>query len=281
MLIKMLLEQAYERLKASSSSARLDVEILLMQVLNKSRAYLYAYGDEIVSATDQEIFRNLVEERFYGKPIAYLTGQKEFWSLNLKVDEHTLIPRPETELVVEQALSYFPITGSIDVLDLGTGSGAIALALAFERPQWHVMACDISASTLVKAQENATALKINNIYFFQSDWFDKIPHPASKFDLITANPPYIAMDDPHLLQGDLRYEPSTALISGKDGLTALKHIIKHSFQKLKLGGLLLLEHGYDQKTAVKSMLIKYGYQQITCIKDYQGQDRVSSGKRII
>ncbi|MDI9819087.1 MULTISPECIES: peptide chain release factor N(5)-glutamine methyltransferase [unclassified Legionella] len=278
MEIRGALSQAAALLE-NSSSAHLDAEILLAHVLIKNRAYLYAYPDAKLNPVQWQTFQQLINQRAQGVPVAYLTGIREFWSLPLKVCEDTLIPRPETELLVELTLKLLTDRKEAQLLDLGTGSGAIALACASERPGWYITACDCSEGALRTAEENAARLGIHNVFFYHSDWFEKIG--STLFDAIVANPPYIALNDPHLMEGDVRFEPQLALVSGNDGLTAIEHIIKHSLARLKPDGLLLLEHGYDQQSAVRSMFKEYGYKKIECWQDWQGNDRISGGRRII
>ncbi|WP_347252571.1 peptide chain release factor N(5)-glutamine methyltransferase, partial [Legionella sp.] len=236
------------------------------------------HSDEKLTKAQWQTFEQLVNKRIHGVPIAYLTGTREFWSLALKVSEDTLIPRPETELLVELSLSLLADKPQAQILDLGTGSGAIALACAYERPHWQIFACDCSMSALQTAEENAARLGVTNICFYHSNWFEKID-PTQKFDAIVTNPPYIAADDPHLIQGDVRFEPTLALVGGIDGLEAIRHIVQHSLARLQPDGLLLIEHGFDQKSAVESMLKDYGYKQVQCWQDWQGNDRVSGGIR--
>lgn len=252
-------------------------EILLGHVLHKTRAYLFAHPEEIVKPEQLTTFQELMLQRAQGMPIAYLLGEREFWSLNLKVNQHTLIPRHETERLVEVALEFIPNQANMYVLDLGTGSGAIALALAKERPNWHIIACDISEEALKIARENAQTHQINNVCFYQSNWFDKIPQ--RQFQAIVANPPYIAEHDPHLQHGDLPFEPQNALVSSQEGLADLQCIMKQGYEYLSPNGLLLLEHGYDQKSKVQAMLERSEYKDIRCWQDMQGQDRVSGGWR--
>ncbi|KTD16639.1 peptide chain release factor N(5)-glutamine methyltransferase [Legionella jordanis] len=278
MRIKEALSQARKQLEEYSDSARLDSEVLLAHILQKNRSFLYAYSDSELSQAQWQTYQRFIHQRQQGMPVAYLTGIREFWSLPLKVSEDTLIPRPETELVVELTLALLADKTHAEILDLGTGSGAIALACAHERPKWHIIACDCSLAAIQVAEENASRLNLNNISFYHSNWFENIP-AEPVFDAIVANPPYIAAHDPHLAQGDVRYEPKLALVSEEEGLYALKHIIKHSIARLKPGGLLLVEHGFDQKSAVTSMLKDYGYTQIQCWQDNQANDRVSGGKR--
>lgn len=276
--IREALRKAIVLLEPHSPSARLDAEILLAHLLMQPRTYLYAYSDTLLTQVQYQNFLQLIEQRKQGTPIAYLTGVREFWSFALKVCDATLIPRPETELLVELALGMLADKPQAHILDLGTGSGAIALALASERPAWQITACDLSEAALQIAEENAARLGLANIYFYHSDWFDKITSDLA-FDAIIANPPYIAANDPHLREGDLRFEPQMALVSGDEGLSDLKHIIKHSIARLKPGGLLLVEHGFEQKATVVSMLNEHGYEQIQSWQDWQGNDRVSGAKR--
>jgi release factor glutamine methyltransferase len=277
--IKNGLLQAIACLKAQSSSARLDAEILLSHVLFKTRTYLYTYPDANLTQAQWQTYQRLICQRSQGVPIAYLTGMREFWSLPLKICEDTLIPRPETELLVELTLTLLADKPQAQILDLGTGCGAIALAVASEHPDWQITACDFSQAALQTAEENAARLGLTNVHFCHSNWFEKIA-AQQYFDAIVANPPYIAVNDPHLSEGDLRFEPHLALVSGEDGLTAIKHIIKHSITRLEPGGLLLLEHGFNQRSAVMSMLNEHGYMQTQCWQDWQGSDRVSGGRRI-
>lgn len=275
--IKKALSQALTQLELHSPSARIDCEILLAHILKKTRTYLYTHPDSKLTKEQCKIFQELVNQRIQGFPIAYLIGNREFWSMSLKVCSDTLIPRPETELLVERCLAELADQPQAYLLDLGTGSGAIALACASERPSWQITACDYSQEALKIAQENAANLGLKNINFCQSNWFEKIDKTIF-FDLIVSNPPYIANDDPHLFEGDVRFEPKLALVSGEDGLTAITHIIQHSLARLKPNGLLLIEHGYNQKLAIRSMLKEYGYTDIQCWQDWQGNDRVSGGR---
>ena len=274
--IKQALEQATLVLTPVSPSARLDAELLLAQVLNATRAFFYAHPEYVLTTLQQEQYHEVLAKRVAGMPIAYLTGTREFWSLPLQVCEDTLIPRPETELLVEVALSLLTSMSPATVLDLGTGSGAIACALASERPDWQLLACDKSPAALDIARVNATQLGLHNLSVLCSDWFESIP--LQRFDAIVSNPPYIAEHDPHLTQGDVRFEPRDALISGVDGLDALNYLIQQSLQWLLPNGLLLLEHGFEQGPAVAAMLEQCGYQQIQCWKDWQGHDRISGGR---
>ena len=282
MIAALTIKQAITSSKSilgASEEARTDAEILLAFLLKRSKAYLYTHPEEILSETEINLFNELIEKRRQGMPIAYLTGTREFWSLPLKVSEATLIPRPETELLVELTLDLLGSIESAQILDLGTGTGAIALALAKEKPNWKILACDKSDEALQIAKENAHQLQITNVEFIHSDWFTAIPI-ATQFHGIVSNPPYIASDDPHLEQGDLRFEPLSALASGQDGLRDLHLIIKQSISRLKKNGLLLVEHGYDQKNAVNALFRKYGYKEVKCWQDWQSNDRISGGMRI-
>lgn len=278
--ISKALSAATLKLQNQTDSPQLDAELLLAVVLGKKRSFFYTHPEAILSKDQWRAFEQLINQRALGRPIAYLTGTREFWSFSLKVSEDTLIPRPETELLVELALKLLPKQRPAKLLDLGTGSGAIALALAQERPNWQITASDISQNALRVAKKNAALLNLTNVCFHHSDWFAKLA-PSQKFTAIIANPPYIASNDPHLQRGDLRYEPSLALVGGSDGLSAIKEIISHSLARLEPGGLLLFEHGFDQKSAVRTMLNNQGYKKIRCWQDYQGHDRVSGGWRII
>lgn len=245
--------------------------------LNKSRTYLYAHADSPLNDHQQATFQTLVMKRAEGVPVAYLTGTREFWSLPLIVSSDTLIPRPETELLVERALTMLAETPNASILDLGTGSGTIALALASEQPNWRVLACDKSQEAVNIARKNACNLGLHTIQVCCSDWFESIER--QQFHAILSNPPYIAENDPHLIQGDVRFEPQQALVSGLDGLDSLRHLIKQSYDWLLPGGLLLLEHGFDQGPRVIELLRQSGYQQVQCWQDGQGHDRVSGGWR--
>jgi release factor glutamine methyltransferase len=275
--IKQALRQAVTLLTSTSPSAQIDAEVLLAHTLNTSRTFLYTHPEKILTDTQNEAYQALIAKRSAGSPIAYLTQYREFWSLPLRVSDATLIPRPETELLVELTLNFLKHIPSASILDLGTGSGAIALALASERPNWQILACDKSTAAVEMAQENAAHLGLSNVKIIKSDWFTDIP--AQQFDAIVSNPPYIAADDPHLKEGDVRFEPLSALVSGKDGLESLTHIINHSYERLIPGGFLLMEHGFQQKEAVIELLNQYGYEHVQCWQDWQGHERVSGGWR--
>ena len=275
--IKQSLSHAITLLAPLSPSASIDAEILLAYTLDSTRTFLYTYPEKELTTDQWKKYQQLLNKRAEGRPIAYLTGTREFWSLPLQVSENTLIPRPETELLVELALTLLNNRTTATILDLGTGSGAIALAIASAERNWQVHACDCSEAALTIAKKNAMQLGLSHLHFFCSDWFSAIP--VQKFDAILSNPPYIAENDPHLQQGDVRFEPQTALVAGVDGLDALRIIIHDSYDRLQNNGLLLLEHGYDQKQAVAALLKECGYLRIQSWQDWQGNDRVSAGWR--
>ena len=255
-------------------SARRDTEILLCHSLNKSRAWLYTWPEAELSDQAYTLFEQLFTARAQGQPIAYLTGYREFWSLQLQVNEHTLIPRPETETLVQWALEL-ELPASAAVLDLGTGCGAIALALASERPQWQVSGLDASESALAVAATNAEALGLQRVGFLHSSWFSAVP--GQRFDLLVSNPPYVDPVDEHLKQGDLRFEPRSALAADEQGLADLRCLVDGAPQHLLPGGWLLLEHGYDQGASVRKLLQLAGFAAIETRQDDGGNDRITGG----
>lgn len=262
------------------ASARIDpadARLLLAHVLQRDPGWLFAHADQQPDAAQQAQFHDLLAQREAGTPVAYLTGSQGFWSLLLQVGPATLIPRPETELLVELALARLPPAQPLRVADLGTGSGAIALAIASERPKARVMATDASAEALDIARGNAARLGIGNVEFARGDWLQ--PLAGQRFDLIASNPPYIAAGDAHLRQGDLRFEPATALASGVDGLDAIRAITAAAPAHLQPGGWLLLEHGLEQGAAVRALLQAAGMAQVQTVQDLEGRDRVSLGRR--
>ncbi|MCC5792340.1 MAG: peptide chain release factor N(5)-glutamine methyltransferase [Legionellaceae bacterium] len=273
--LKTVLAEAARTL-SNSASPRLDAQLLLMHILAKPRSWLIAHDDDSVSEAQCDAFLALIAQRAQGIPLAYLTGHKEFWSLSLKVNAHTLIPRPETERLVELTLETLAGRTHCQLLELGCGSGAISIALAHERPDWQITAVDYSAPALALAQENVQRCGIQNIRLLQSDWFSQLTKTET-FDAIISNPPYIAEGDPHLNREDIRHEPLIALVGGADGLEAIRHIIAHSPHYLKAQGWLLLEHGYDQRLAVHQLLQPH-FGQIQCWRDLAGVDRVSMGQ---
>lgn len=276
--IQQALQASRDKLQPVSESWRLDSEVLLAHVLKKSRTFLYTYPETLLEPSLLMRYQSLIYRRQQGLPIAYLIGEREFWSLPLRVNEHTLIPRPETECLVRRALKQVDDTPK-RVLDLGTGSGAIALALAYERPSWHITAVDSSKEAIRIAEENKARLQLNNVTFYLSHWFDALCQ-KQPFDLIVSNPPYIAEQDPHLQQGDVRFEPQQALVSGQLGLDAIEHIISESLDWLTDDGLLLLEHGWQQKKWVVPLLEKAGFSFVQTWPDDNGHDRVSGGRKI-
>ncbi len=254
-------------------SARLEAEVLLAHCLESSRASLYAHPELSVSEDVETYFFTLLEKRQQNYPLAYLLGSKEFWSMDFDLDSNTLIPRPETEIVVEQALEFIPDRQSCRILDLGTGSGAIALAVASERPSSQVLAVDVSEAALQVAIENSTRLKIRNVDFQHSNWFSEIK--LSQFDLIVSNPPYVESADQGLQDGEISFEPRLALDGGEDGLNAFSVIIPQARDFLKNDGMLLVEHGYKQATALQDLLAQNNYSQIRTLQDYAGLQRCS------
>lgn len=264
------------QLALEASSARIEVQCLLQQVLQVQRVYLLAHADRILTGMEFSVYSEMLQRRLQGEPIAYILGEREFFGLKLKVTPATLIPRPDTELLVELAVQRIPRNQPCAVLDLGTGSGAIALAIAHSCPQAEVLACDASASALAVAQENARTLKISNINFMQSDWYQALE--VGQFALIVSNPPYIAVNDPHLVQGDVRFEPDTALASGAEGLDDIRHIILNAQGHLLPGGWLMLEHGYDQAARVRTLLQDAAFEGVFSACDLAGIERVSGGR---
>ena len=257
----------------NNEEAALEAQLLLQHVLNVNRAWLIAHEEDALQPNIHAAYRALINRCVKGEPIAYILGVREFYGLNLKVTPATLIPRPDTETLVDAALAKIPQNQSYQILDLGTGTGAIALAIAHSRPQAFVTAVDTSANALKIAQENAQNLNITNIKFVRSDWFSALQNQT--FDMIVSNPPYIEQNDAHLSQGDLRYEPITALASGQDGLDDIRRIIANAPQHLNPHGCLLLEHGYNQAESVAALLKNAGFSEIKTIKDLGGNDRMT------
>ncbi|RUO79705.1 peptide chain release factor N(5)-glutamine methyltransferase [Pseudidiomarina taiwanensis] len=259
----------------ASETPRLDAEVLLAEVLQKPRSYLYTWPERELSQAQQDQFEVLLQRREQGQPIAYILGQREFWSLALRCNESTLIPRPETERLVEIALEL-ALPERARVLDLGTGTGAIALALKSERPDWHICAVDKQQAAIALAQANADNLQLE-VDFKVSDWFQNVG--TELFDLIVSNPPYIAADDPHLQQGDVRFEPHSALIAPDQGLADIKQISTNALAYLKPTGWLLFEHGYEQAAVVQQVLRQHAYQEIQTWTDYANLERITGARK--
>ena len=264
--------------QATATIERVDAECLLAHLLQKPRSWLFAHAGDPAAPDVAESFGTLLARRQAGEPVAYLTGTQGFWTLALQVSPATLIPRPETELLVELALARLPRESAPRIADLGTGSGAIALAIASERPRANVIATDASAAALAVARGNALGNGITNVEFRKGDWFT--PLMGERFDLIASNPPYIAINDPHLGQGDLRFEPASALSSGTDGLDDIRQIVRHALAHLHPRGWLLLEHGWNQGDALRALLTGAGFIEVETVQDLEGRDRISLGRRM-
>ena len=275
-------------LALTANEARFEVQMLLQKTLGVARAYLMAHPEQALSEIQQAAYEAMLQRRLQGEPIAYIFGEREFFGLNLKVTPATLIPRPETELLVELALQRIPSPGltatlsperergeTFRVLDLGTGSGAIAIAIAHSRPDAEVVAVDASEAALQVARENAQRLGVANLSFLQSEWFSALD--GQRYDLIVSNPPYVATGDVHLTQGDVRFEPVSALASGADGLDDIRRIVVQAGDFLEPGAWLLLEHGYDQAAQVRDLMRQNGFGEVFSAKDIAGIDRVSGG----
>ena len=265
------LAQATERLGQLSDSPRLDAELLLTRAIDVPRSYLFAHPEDTLDVAAAERFFSAIARRENGEPIAYIHGEKEFWSLNLMVSSATLVPRPETEILVSEALALIPQDQQADILDLGTGSGAIALAIASERPEARVVATDISESALGIARENARQLEIINVIFEPGDWVE--PVRGRSFDVVVSNPPYVCSEDAAL--ESLTHEPMSALAAGEDGLAAIRIIAAQCGDITKASGVLLLEHGGDQQGEVATILANSGWTGIRCVSDLAGKPRVT------
>ncbi|SJM95073.1 N5-glutamine methyltransferase, modifies release factors RF-1 and RF-2 [Crenothrix polyspora] len=274
--IQTILEQATQMLATSSDSATLDAEVLLCSILQKQRSHLRAWPDKILDARQADLFWAAVAKRQQGQPIAYITGNREFWSRSFQVSSDVLIPRPDTEVLIECALKLIPVDQAARIIDLGTGSGIIAITLAAERPQANVTATDISEAALAIAQSNAKQHDIDRIQFYTSNWFSHVP--LELFDLIVSNPPYIAEGDPHLQDSDLRFEPQTALVAPDNGLQAIQSLADQARHRLQLGGHLLIEHGYNQQDAVQNIFKEFRYENVQTYLDLSGQPRVTYGQ---
>ncbi len=267
-----------EGLTISADEAAVDVRLLLQQALNVNHAWLISHANDTLTDEQIDVFNALLQCRLAGEPMAYILSRREFYGLNLKTTKATLIPRPDTETLVEAVLAKIDVDNVVSVLDLGTGTGAIALAIASQRPQAQITAVDFSVEALKVAVENSQSLELNQVKFIQSSWFSVFSKDVNKtFDVIVSNPPYIREDDVHLSQGDLRFEPMSALASGADGLDDIRIIIKQAPQYLNQGGWLMLEHGYDQAAAVASLLSERGFTQVNHVLDLAGIERVTLG----
>lgn len=273
--IAALLREATSLLTESSESAALDAEILLCLALDKPRAYLRAWPEREPEPDQLAHFQALIRQRRHGTPVAYLTGRREFWSRDFRVTPDVLIPRPETELLIEISLTLIPKDRWTRIIDLGTGSGIIAITLAKELPKAEVTATDASPSALTQAKHNADEHDARHIRFILSDWFAAVP--AEKFDLVVSNPPYIAENDSHLTQGDLRFEPRSALSALGEGLADIRTIADTARPHLKSEAHLLIEHGYDQEHAVQSIFRELGYDGVRTYKDLSGLPRATYG----
>ncbi|WP_043318740.1 peptide chain release factor N(5)-glutamine methyltransferase [Microbulbifer sp. HZ11] len=268
--VKENLQRAAELLE--SDSPRLDLEVLLCHLLGKSRAWLYTWPEHQLDPEQQSRFDALVKRRIAGEPVAHLTGSREFWSLPLKVNRSTLIPRPDTEVLVEVVLERCLQTEA-NVLDLGTGTGAIALALASEKKRWAITAVDTMPAAVALAEENRQRLGFSNVKVLQSDWFSALAQ--QQFDVIVSNPPYIDTQDPHLREGDVRFEPLSALVADDHGLSDIRKIANDARRHLAPGGLLAVEHGWEQGKAVRQIFAAAGYTEVETRVDYAGRDRIT------
>lgn len=273
--IAQALQRAVRQL-AGHDSARLDAEVLLMHVLDKPRSHLHAWPEKVLTETELARLDSLLQRRAAGEPVAHLTGRREFWSLTLEITPDTLIPRPDTECLVEQALARLPAGPPLRVADLGTGSGAIVLALASERPEWQLYAVDRSPACLAVARRNARRLGLGGVHFLLGDWGAALADAS--LDAIVSNPPYVAAADPHLQQGDVRHEPLAALASGKDGLDDIRRLAGDAARVLKPGGRLFLEHAPGQSRDIHNLLKNHNFQDIRAVRDLAGRERVTEAR---
>ena len=268
------LQWASSVLSATSESAHVDAEALLLRCLGKNRSFIYAWPERQLTDEQHKQLQQMVVRRAQGVPVAHIVGEREFWSLPFIVNESTLIPRPDTEILVETALNL-PLAENAEVLDLGTGTGAIALALAHERPQWQVCAVDNVGAAVELAKANRKNLALPQVEILKSDWFSELA--GRKFQLIASNPPYIEENDEHLAQGDVRFEPRSALTAGQQGFAALFHIAEHAREFLLPGGYLLLEHGFTQGRRLREKLNELGYLQVATVRDFGSNERCTLG----
>jgi release factor glutamine methyltransferase len=271
--IRELIEFGQQLLLPYSDSAKLDCEVLLCFVVNKQRSYIYTWPEKQLNAAQVALYAQLLTRRLQGEPIAYITQNREFWSLPFTVSPATLIPRPDTEILVELVLTNHNVT-QLRCLDLGTGTGAIALALASERKQWSIEAVDYSDDAVDLAKLNAKNLDLTQVNIYQSDWFSNVSL-QSGFDVIVSNPPYIDAADHHLTEGDVRFEPKSALVAAEQGLADIKNIAIQALDYFNETGFLYLEHGFEQAKAVQKVLADLGYCKIETFKDYADNDRIT------
>lgn len=279
MAIAKLIAYGQQHLLATSDSAKLDVELLICFVIDKPRTYLLTWPEQTLSLTQTTQFVELLLRRIQGEPIAYIVEMREFWSLPLQVSPATLIPRPDTEVLVELVLNNHSAEG-VSCLDLGTGTGAIALALASEQGSWQIDAVDFSHDAVALAKTNASNLNLTQVNIFQSDWFSAVAE-NKHYDVIVSNPPYIDEQDHHLAQGDVRFEPKTALVAADSGLADIKIIVSQARNYFNQLGYLYIEHGFEQSIAVQDILADHGYEKIQTFKDYNDNDRITCGCFII
>lgn len=268
--IQAALESARKRLDV------LDARVLLCHAIGRDTAYVLAHPEAALRESELDTYRGLVDRRAQGEPVAYVTGEREFYGRSFQITPAVLIPRPETELLVDLALTHIPADTPTRVLDLGTGSGCIAISVASERSHSKILALDQSPEALALARRNAVAAHVGNVAFLQSDWFSALGQEL--FHVIVANPPYVASGDPHLASGDVRFEPRQALDGGRDGLDAIRHIVAEARKHLAPGGWLMFEHGYDQGERARLTLHAAGYGDIFTAHDLAGTDRVSAGR---
>lgn len=276
--IKTALVEAVGLLQYVTDTPLLEAEILLSKILDKDRSHLRAWPEKELTPEQDSAYQTLLNHRRSGQPIAYLTGTREFWSREFIVTPDVLIPRPETELLIELSLDLIPADKPCNIIDLGTGAGIIAVTLATERPLARVSAADISSAALSVAKKNAMTHHAEHIQFYQSNWFDNVP--KDRYNLIVSNPPYIAENDAHLYQGDLRFEPKSALIAQNQGLADIETIAETAYGRLENSGYLLVEHGFEQGTDVQRLFIATGYKQVATIKDLTGLPRVTMGRYV-
>ncbi len=272
--IQQALRQASEKLAASSPTAQLDAQVLLSHILQRNTAHLLAWPEKMLDQVQLAQYQQLILQRQQGHPVAHLIGYREFWSLRFSVNNSTLIPRPETETLIEYILEGFSDKKNIKLLDMGTGTGAIAITLACEKPDWEITACDSSIDALTLAENNNTSHQ-TKVSFVHSNWFSHIAQCG--FDIIVSNPPYIANNDPHLLTGDVRYEPESALTSGDKGMNDIEHLCSHAQDYLTANGHLIIEHGYNQKIQVARCFANNAFTHITQKKDLAGHTRMTAG----